>query len=275
MSEVKVKALEWSRENIDGTFWIGCAPVAGFGEYRVKFNGTKWECIRGVVLHSEHGTSNAAKAAAQADYETRILSAIEPSPHKGEAAKLEDQWRDLALQFDGHRIEALSLLRYVSEADTALEAIGRMGEIRAFLAKPPLAGEAVLAQRISEFQQVEIERLGAERDALEQQAVQWKGEAMAHKSSLHEAYQVLTGATGEPANWNGARPFKQFFEEDRHAFVISLRAWVKSRYGKVITHMTARDAYRAFHAERGELMRETLANTSILRALSPPESEHE
>lgn len=57
-------------------------------------------------------------------------------------------WRDLALQFDGHRIEALSLLRYVSEARNCAEAMGRIGEIKPFLAKPPLSGEAVLANRL-------------------------------------------------------------------------------------------------------------------------------
>lgn len=66
-----------------------------------------------------------------------------------EDAEVDAKWRDLALQFDGHRIEALALLRYVSEAGNANEAIGRAGEIRAFLSKPPLSGEAVLAARIA------------------------------------------------------------------------------------------------------------------------------
>lgn len=61
----------------------------------------------------------------------------------------ETTWRDLALQFDGHRIEALSLLRYVSESRNCAEATGRASEIKAFLSKPPLSGEAVLAQRIA------------------------------------------------------------------------------------------------------------------------------
>lgn len=106
-------------------------------------------------------------------------------------------------------------------------------------------------------------------DALLRQAEQWKGEALAHKSSLHEAYQVLTGATGEPANWNGARPFRQFVAVDRQAFVFVLRAWVKRRYGKIITHMTARDAFADFAAERSGLLRETLAVTSIIAKDQP------
>jgi hypothetical protein len=58
-------------------------------------------------------------------------------------------WRDLALQFDAHRIEALAMLRYVSEAGSGGEAADRAHQARAFLAKPPLPGEAVLAERIA------------------------------------------------------------------------------------------------------------------------------
>lgn len=46
----------------------------------------------------------------------------------------------------------------------------------------------------------------ARSEALRRQAEQWAMEARAHKSSLHEAYQAVTGATGEPGNWNGAVP---------------------------------------------------------------------
>jgi hypothetical protein len=103
----------------------------------------------------------------------------------------------------------------------------------------------------------------ARADACQQQAEQWKGEALAHKSSLHEAYQVLTGASGEPANWNGARPFRQFKQMDQEAFIVWIRRWSKSRFGKWITHNTAKGAFNGFSEERAQLMRETLAATSI------------
>jgi hypothetical protein len=45
-------------------------------------------------------------------------------------------------------------------------------------------------------------------ERLRDEAQMWKMEAMAHKSSLHEAYQACSGATGEPGNWNGAEPIK-------------------------------------------------------------------
>lgn len=95
-----------------------------------------------------------------------------------------------------------------------------------------------------------IEELEAKSAALEQQAVQWKGEAMAHKSSLHEAYQVLTGATGEPGNWNGARPFRQFLQADRDEFHTWLRNWVHDRFDKWVTHRTVWNAYRDFDSSR-------------------------
>lgn len=100
-------------------------------------------------------------------------------------------------------------------------------------------------------------------DALQLEAEQWKGEAIAHKTSLHEAYQVLTGATGEPAKWNGARPFKQFQQVDRAVFLTWVRQWAKHRFGKWITHDTARGAFNDFAEERSRILRETLAATSI------------
>ncbi|WP_158809622.1 hypothetical protein [Beijerinckia sp. L45] len=43
-------------------------------------------------------------------------------------------------------------------------------------------------------------------DRLIREAQFWSGEARAHKGTVHEAYQAVSGATGEPGNWNGAVP---------------------------------------------------------------------
>lgn len=59
--------------------------------------------------------------------------------------------------------------------------------------------------------QAQVEKLTEEREACLRQAEQWAMEARGHKSSLHEAYQAVTGATGEPGNWNGARPIIEAF----------------------------------------------------------------
>lgn len=42
------------------------------------------------------------------------------------------------------------------------------------------------------------------------QAQGWKMEAMGANHSLHKAYQAITGSTGEPGNWNGAKPIIDF-----------------------------------------------------------------
>jgi hypothetical protein len=105
----------------------------------------------------------------------------------------------------------------------------------------------------------QLDATRAERDACRQQAEQWKMEAMGHKSSLHEAYQVLTDATGEPGNWNGARPFRDFLQADREVFGEWLRGWVKHRFGKWITHETAASGYFAFDLKRRDRARQALA----------------
>lgn len=61
----------------------------------------------------------------------------------------------------------------------------------------------------------EIERLKTLASRLQQEAEIHAGEARAHKASLHEAYQAVTGATGEPGNWNGAEPVKNFVSTAR------------------------------------------------------------
>ena len=56
-------------------------------------------------------------------------------------------WRRLALQFDGHRMQALGHLRTLLASPEAHRAAASE-----FLAAPPLSGEAVLAQRLAELE---------------------------------------------------------------------------------------------------------------------------
>lgn len=53
------------------------------------------------------------------------------------------QWRNLALQFDGHRMEALGLLRAIAEGHDLRDRVAE------FVARAPLSGEEVLAQRLA------------------------------------------------------------------------------------------------------------------------------
>lgn len=95
----------------------------------------------------------------------------------------------------------------------------------------------------------------AERDNLRMQAESWAMEARAHKSSLHEAYQHITGATGEPGNWNGARPIVEAFdaaniraeaaEQQRDVLVKALRELRKRLVKFDISLETVDEALRA------------------------------
>ncbi len=38
------------------------------------------------------------------------------------------------------------------------------------------------------------------------------GEAKAANATIYQIYQLLTGATGEPGNWNGAEPARSYVE---------------------------------------------------------------
>lgn len=57
-----------------------------------------------------------------------------------------NQWRDLALQFDGHRMQALGHLKAMRK--DPFKHCDAAGE---FLAAPPLPGEAVLAERLAQL----------------------------------------------------------------------------------------------------------------------------
>ena len=51
-----------------------------------------------------------------------------------------------------------------------------------------------------------IRELEALCEKLRMEAEIWAQEARTQKSTVHECYQAVTGATGEPGDWNGARP---------------------------------------------------------------------
>lgn len=56
--------------------------------------------------------------------------------------------------------------------------------------------------------QPEIDRLRNLVAILQQQAEIHAQEARTANATIYEAYQAVTGATGEPGNWNGARPIR-------------------------------------------------------------------
>jgi len=73
---VKVKPLEWGRSVMPPFIASARTPV---GTYHVESRGANgwWWMFSGMLGDEGHASEDDAKAAAQADYENRILSAIE------------------------------------------------------------------------------------------------------------------------------------------------------------------------------------------------------
>lgn len=89
------------------------------------------------------------EAQQQAQHHCKNCEGVQPETCgfnvKQQADDADAEWRRLALQFDGHRMQALAHLRGLLEnPESHAEAV------RAFLAAPPLSGEQVLANRIAE-----------------------------------------------------------------------------------------------------------------------------
>lgn len=61
-----------------------------------------------------------------------------------EETEATDAWRQLALQFDGHRMQALGYLKALLRGEKDMET-----GARGFIASPPIPGEQVLAERLA------------------------------------------------------------------------------------------------------------------------------
>lgn len=66
---------------------------------------------------------------------------------------------------------------------------------------------ARLDKEIADLRQ-QLEQAEARADACQQEAQIWKQEARTQAATVAEIYQELTGKTGEPGDWHGARPVK-------------------------------------------------------------------
>lgn len=56
--------------------------------------------------------------------------------------------------------------------------------------------------------QADLDRALARADACQREAQIWKQEARTQSAIVAEIYQELTDKTGEPGDWNGARPLR-------------------------------------------------------------------
>lgn len=80
--------------------------------------------------------------------------------------------------------------------------------------------ERILLERRAEAAEARADKAERERGearskaaSLQRQAECWAMEARGANATIGEAYQAVTGATGEPGNWNGARPIKDALAE--------------------------------------------------------------
>lgn len=58
-----------------------------------------------------------------------------------------------------------------------------------------------------------ITELQALNERLKQEAIKHAHEARAQRSTVHEINQIVSGATGEKADWNGAEPVRKAFTD--------------------------------------------------------------
>jgi len=111
-----------------------------------------------VLLNGNAGAAKQASlcdivAQVRADLAARAAAPVSLQTDEPDAA---NEWRRLALQFDGHRMAALSHLRMMLQDATTHAPV-----VETFLSAPPLSGEAVLAERIKAISAAPVSGQGA------------------------------------------------------------------------------------------------------------------
>lgn len=100
------------------------------------------------------------------------------------------KWRDLALQFDGHRIQALCFLKQILSELPETE----FTEAREFLKAGPIPGEEILRQRLAEMTEPEVyaELYRLREDIKGPNGFEtWKDAAVAEKRARIELQNVV------------------------------------------------------------------------------------
>jgi len=120
---------------------------------------------------------------------------------------------------------------------------------------------------------VRVGELEAERDLLLQEARIHAQEARTQRSTVHEIYQLSTGATGEPGDWHGAEPVRALVaERDR----LVGQAKTLRKFVTQLAKQELEEEMREGEAEGGDYRG---AYDAIVRqaraALSAPEPEEE
>lgn len=104
MQGIKIKPLVWHRDNLKGSYpaRFRAEMPCKSGDYTLAGSEREnlWQWFRNGYFVDRHQLHKpmpleAAKAAAQADYEARILAALEPAPHVNETPKSEHDRADV------------------------------------------------------------------------------------------------------------------------------------------------------------------------------------
>lgn len=114
-----------------------------------------------------------------------------------------DYYLECAEEFEANRIDCvdqeLSEFNH-DEEDLACE----LAYTRYTLAREELELEHLRAQ---------VAELEDQKEAVIQQAQIWRQEARTMQNTVAECYKAVTGSTGEPGDWNGAKPVREAISE--------------------------------------------------------------
>jgi hypothetical protein len=124
-------------------------------------------------------------------------------------------WRRLSSAVRGHDRDGGVICPIVSRSDGHPDLIVS-DEDMAWIARCSPSGIRSLLDLLA-HQAARLEEKDALIERLKLEAQIHAGEARCHKSTVHEAYQACTGATGEPGNWHGAEPIKAALTEAKAA----------------------------------------------------------
>jgi hypothetical protein len=143
---------------------------------------------------------------------TTAMEGVTPGPWKWWTSC---SWRRLSSAVRGHDRDGGVICPIVSRSDGHPDLIVS-DEDMAWIARCSPSGIRSLLDLLA-HQAARLEEKDALIERLKLEAQIHAGEARCHKSTVHEAYQACTGATGEPGNWHGAEPIKAALTEAKAA----------------------------------------------------------
>lgn len=223
---VTVKPLEWHKSSMPS--WSDDWHTIGPFAYTIRCadeNGWKWSGGNG---HGYELSAASAKAAAQADYERRIMAALS-TPSTGQPA----EGTEVTPDSDGDMLQRLGCDAALWAAEfrqTALR-LGYSDMDEGWLIGWFANAIEQAAARHPDVRRLrdQIDPLTRERDVARALADRLRFEAQGHaqeartaNSTIYEIYQVISGGKGEPGNWNGAEPVRSYVA-DAEAEVARLR----------------------------------------------------